>query len=80
MATHSSTLAWRIPMYRGARQAAVHAVAELDTTEQLKHSTGHHLKLLKKILRCKSNKTFQTFMLKTVIKEDLNKWRSITCS
>ena len=32
------------------------------------------------ILRCKSNKTFQIFMLKTVIKEDLNKWRNITCS
>ena len=30
MATHSSTLAWRIPMDRGAWQATVHRVAELD--------------------------------------------------
>ena len=27
MATHSSDLAWRIPMYRGAWQAVVHGVA-----------------------------------------------------
>ena len=33
MATHSSTLAWRIPMNRGAWQAMVHRVAESDTTE-----------------------------------------------
>ena len=28
MATHSSTLAWRIPMDRGAWQAVVHGVAK----------------------------------------------------
>ena len=28
MATHSSVLAWRIPMDRGAWQAAVHGVAK----------------------------------------------------
>ena len=33
MATCSSILAWRIPMDRGAWQATVHEVAELDTTE-----------------------------------------------
>ena len=33
MATHSSILAWRIPMDRGTWQATVHEVAELDTTE-----------------------------------------------
>ena len=34
MATHSSILAWRIPMDRGAWQAAVHGVAKsLDTSE-----------------------------------------------
>ena len=34
-ATHSSILAWRIP-WTGAWQAIVHAVAESDTTQQLK--------------------------------------------
>ena len=35
MATHSGILAWRIPTDRGAWQATVHGVAELDMTEQL---------------------------------------------
>ena len=33
MATHSSILAWRIPMDRGAWQATVHSVTESDTSE-----------------------------------------------
>ena len=33
MATHSSILAWRNPMGRGAWQAIVCVVAESDTTE-----------------------------------------------
>ena len=41
MATHSSILAWRIPMDRGAWQAIVHGVKESDTTEQL--STAQHM-------------------------------------
>ena len=31
MATHSSVLAWRIPMDRGARWATVHGVAKSQT-------------------------------------------------
>ena len=35
MATHSSILAWRIPMDRGAWWATIHGVAKWDTTDQL---------------------------------------------
>ena len=35
MATHSSILAWRIPMDRGVCRATVHGVAESDRTERL---------------------------------------------
>ena len=31
MATHSNTLAWRIPMYRGAWWATVHEVTKSQT-------------------------------------------------
>ena len=41
MVIHSSILAWRIPMYRGAWPATVHRIAESDMTEQL--STAHTL-------------------------------------
>ena len=37
MATHSSILAWRVPMDKGAWQAIVHRVAELDMTEVTAH-------------------------------------------
>ena len=39
MATHSSVLAWRIPMDREAWQATVREVTESDMTERL--STAH---------------------------------------
>ena len=35
MATHSSILAWRIPIDRDVLWAKVYGVAESDTTEQL---------------------------------------------
>ena len=35
MATHSSLLAWRILMDRGAWKATVHGITESDMTEQL---------------------------------------------
>ena len=31
MATHSSILAWRVPMHRGAWQATVHRIAKSQT-------------------------------------------------
>ena len=40
MATHSSILAWRIPMDRGSWPAAVHGITESDRTEWL--STAQH--------------------------------------
>ena len=39
MVTHSSILAWRIPMDKGACHTTVHGVAESDRTERL--STAH---------------------------------------
>ena len=33
MTTHSSILAWKVPMDRGAWRTTVHGVTELDTTE-----------------------------------------------
>ena len=49
MTTHSSILAWRIPMDRGARWATVHGVAGSDITEAPQHAN-----LIKKSLEVKS--------------------------
>ena len=46
MATHSSILAWRIPMDRGAWWATVHGAAESDVTEQLHFYFQHLLREL----------------------------------
>ena len=45
MATHSSILAWRIPMDRGAWRTTVHGVAQSQTrlSNQTQHSTLSHL-------------------------------------
>ena len=40
VATHSSVLAWKIPVDKGAWWAPVHGVTELDMTERL--STAQH--------------------------------------
>ena len=48
MATHPSSLAWRIPMDRGGWQATVHGVAVLNMTEATYHaflSVAHTLSL-----------------------------------
>ena len=37
MATHSSILAWRVLMDRGAWEASVHGLAELDTMQHSVH-------------------------------------------
>ena len=41
MATHSSIVAWRIPMDRGAWRATIHGVAESGQTEWLSTSQKH---------------------------------------
>ena len=43
MATHSSILAWRIPLDRAAWQASVHGVAKSQT--QLSDSVQHSIQL-----------------------------------
>ena len=52
MATHSSILAWRIPMDRGAWRAIVHEVEkESDKTEQLNNNNDNIVLYSWKLLR-----------------------------
>ena len=46
MATYSSTLAWSIPMDRGAWWATVHRVSESDMTEATWHTCTHMVSLV----------------------------------
>ena len=50
MATHSSTLAWRIPMDRGAWQATVHGVSKSWT--RLKQVSTHAHNIFGKCFLC----------------------------
>ena len=51
MAIHSSILAWRIPMGRGAWWATLHSVArESETTESLNNSISESLSSLQHCL------------------------------
>ena len=53
MATHSSILAWRIPMDRGAWQAIVHlSHTELDMTEHLSTAQPHATQIILKNINC----------------------------
>ena len=47
MATHSSILAWKTPVGRGAWQVTVPGVPESDTTQRLKDDCGYREFVLK---------------------------------
>ena len=52
MATHSSILAWRIPMDRGAWRATVHGGhEELDVTEVTLHTWAARVSVLERLWR-----------------------------
>ena len=61
MATHSSILAWRTPMDRGAWRVTAHGITESDTTEGLNYSqSSEHFPIC---IEIKSGRTDRTFCL-----------------
>ena len=52
MATHSSILAWRIPMERGVWWTTVHGVTELDMTERLSTAQFSSVQSLSHVRLC----------------------------
>ena len=63
MATHSSILAWRIPMDRGAWQATVHGVAKSQTRLKRLNTTQH------------SSKSMKMYFCFHLIDEETEAWR-----
>ena len=63
MATHSSVLAWRNPMGRGAWWATVHGVAESDMTERLSSSSKCGFSLIQHILIDVQNLRLDRYLL-----------------
>ena len=71
-ATHSSVLACRIPMDRGAWQATVHRVTESDMTEvaEHKHTVVHVRYVSRRINNLRSSLVFPLcFTLGLIVKE-----------
>ena len=61
MATHTSILAWRTPMDRGAWRVTAHGITESDTTEGLNYSqSSEHFPIC---IEIKSGRTDRTFCL-----------------
>ena len=52
MATHSSILAWRIPVDRGAWRATVHRVTESDTTDSADLACTYQKRLIPGVRLC----------------------------
>ena len=76
MATHSSILAWRIPLNRGAWRATVHGVQESDTTERLTHLCVMYIVARSSVWICIISSQFSAFLL-----EGLWKWcRGLLCA